>query len=344
LAGLDYRLNLDRDLGCYEAAGGALDQQSNGEAMRYRSQWVSSGVLVPLGLLIGGTDDALAADVGPPAPVLEAPVVPGWTYRVTPYGWLTALTGTQTVRGRSAKVDASFIDIVEKSDSLVALMGNVEARNGPFALYGDLVWSKIGADGGNVRTRTLAPGVTGTLGTSLNLDIEMAIIEVGAAYEVARSESLAFDILGGARYWHKEADLSFDIAGAVDIGNLQIGGARAFARSGSVDWLDPVIGARIRYAMAPGHELFLRGDIGGFVRRRERFLLAGHWCLRLRVRHLPGHHILGRDRLSGALCRLCPRREPSSLRVRHDPARADPRHQRSVLISHTRFQKPAGKG
>ncbi|WP_404292491.1 hypothetical protein ACD578_09335 [Microvirga sp. RSM25] len=37
-----------------------------------------------------------------------------------------------------------------------------------------------------------------------------------------------------------------------------------FARSGSVDWLDPVIGARIRYAMAPGHELFLRGDIGGF--------------------------------------------------------------------------------
>jgi hypothetical protein len=36
------------------------------------------------------------------------------------------------------------------------------------------------------------------------------------------------------------------------------------ARSGSVDWLDPVIGARIRYAVAPGHELFLRGDIGGF--------------------------------------------------------------------------------
>jgi hypothetical protein len=25
-----------------------------------------------------------------------------------------------------------------------------------------------------------------------------------------------------------------------------------------------VIGARVRYAVAPGHELFLRGDIGGF--------------------------------------------------------------------------------
>jgi hypothetical protein len=234
--------------------------------MRYLSRWLSSGVLVPLGLLAGGTNGTLAADLGPPppVPVIETPVVPGWTYRVTPYGWLTSMDGTQTVRGRSVKVDASFIDIVEKSDTLVALMGNFEARNGPFALYGDLVWSKVGVEGGNVRTRTLAPGVTGTLGTSLSLDIEMATIEVGAAYEVARSGLLSFDVLAGARYWHQEADLSFEIAGAVDIGALQIAGAKAFARSGSVDWLDPVIGARVRYAVAPGHELFLRGDIGGF--------------------------------------------------------------------------------
>jgi hypothetical protein len=196
--------------------------------------------------------------------MIEAPAVPEWTYRVTPYGWLTALDGTQTVRGRSVKVDASFIDIVEKSDSIVALMGDFEARNGAFGLLANVAWSKIGVEGGNVRSRTLAPGVTGTLGTSLNLDVEMAIIEVGAAYEVARSGPVAFDILAGARYWHQEADLSFDIAGTVDIGDLQIAGTRAFARSGSVDWLDPVIGARVRYAVAPGHELFLRGDIGGF--------------------------------------------------------------------------------
>ncbi|MDF2813542.1 MAG: hypothetical protein K0S56_4573, partial [Microvirga sp.] len=183
---------------------------------------------------------------------------PSWSYRFVPYGWFIAMDGTQTVRGRSVKVDASFIDIVEKSDTLVALMGTVEARRGPFALYGDVVWTKIGVEGGNVRSRSPAPGVTGTLGTSLTLDIEMAIVEVGAAYEVARSGALAFDLLGGARYWYQEADVSFDIAGAVDIGDLQLAGARAFARSGSVDWLDPVIGARMRYAVAPGHELFLR--------------------------------------------------------------------------------------
>jgi len=234
--------------------------------MRYLTHCLSSGVIVPLGLLAGGTNGPLAADLGPPppAPVIEAPAVPGWTYRVTPYGWLTSMKGTQTVRGRSTKVDPSFIDIVEKSDTLVGLMGTFEARNGPFALYGDLVWSKVGVEGSNVRTRTPAPGITGTVGRALDLDFQMAVVEVGAAYEVARAGPLAFDVLGGARYWYQEADFSFEVARTVDIGDLELAGGRAFARSGSVDWLDPVIGARVRYVVAPGHELFLRGDIGGF--------------------------------------------------------------------------------
>jgi hypothetical protein len=222
-----------------------------------------SAVLASLGVMLGTAGTAWAADLGPvQAPVVEAP--PAWSFRFVPYGWLTSLNGTQTVRGRSVKVDASFIDIVEKSDTLVALMGDFEARNGPFALLGNVVWSRIGVERDNVRSRALAPGVTGALGTSVSLDIEMAIAEVGAAYEVARSGPLAFDVLGGARYWYQKADLSLDVTAAVDIGDLQLAGTRAFARSGSVDWLDPVIGARVRYTVAPGHELVLRGDIGGF--------------------------------------------------------------------------------
>ena len=47
------------------------------------------------------------------------------------------------MRGRSAKVDASFADIVRESDTLLALMGDFEARSGPFSFYGDLAWTKI---------------------------------------------------------------------------------------------------------------------------------------------------------------------------------------------------------
>jgi hypothetical protein len=233
--------------------------------MRFSPHWLSCGVLASFGFF-GGPLPALAADLGaPPAPVTETSAPPpGWTFRFTPYGWLTALEGTSAVRGRSVKVDASFIDIVRESDTLVGLMGDFEARNGPFGLLANIVWTKIGVERGNARSRSLAPGVTGSLATSLGLDIEMAIAEVGAAYEVYRAGPLAFDVLGGARYWYQEADLSLAITPAVQVGDLEIAGDRAFARSGSVDWIDPMIGARLRYTVAPGHELWLRGDIGGF--------------------------------------------------------------------------------
>ncbi|MET0745778.1 MAG: hypothetical protein ABWY78_20575 [Microvirga sp.] len=213
---------------------------------------------------------ALAADLGPPSPIAEAPVAipPGWSFRFVPYGWLTSLNGTQTIRGRSAKVDASFIDIIDdtigKGGTLIALMGDFEARKGPFAIYGDVVWTKIGLSGSNVRTRSAVPGIGGTVGRSTDFGYQMAIVEAGAAYEVGRSGPAALDVLAGARYWHQEADLSFERTQTLDIGDLEIAGARAIARSGSVDWLDPIVGARVRYDLAPGQELFLRGDVGGF--------------------------------------------------------------------------------
>jgi hypothetical protein len=220
--------------------------------------------LLLFGFLTGAVHEASAADLGPSALPAVQPAPSPWSLRLVPYGWLISMNGTQTVRGRSVKVDASFIDIVKESDTLVALMGDFEARNGPLALLADLVWTRIGFEGGAVRSRSLRPGVTGTVGASLGLDVEMAILEAGAAYEVARSGPLAVDILGGLRYWYQEADLSLGLGAGLDVGDLEVIGSRGIARSGSIDWLDPMIGARLRYTVLPGHELFLRGDIGGF--------------------------------------------------------------------------------
>jgi hypothetical protein len=216
------------------------------------------------GLWVGGS--VAAADLKAQRADLPAPVpAPSeWSFRFTPYGWLTALDGTQTVRGRTVKVDASFIDVLEKSDTLVGLMANMEARNGPFALYADVVWSKVGLGADTVRTRSVVPAIATTVGRSLDLELETGIVEAGAAYEIVRSGSLAFDLLGGARYWLQKADLSLAVTRTIDIGDLEVVRERAIARSGSVDWVDPLVGARLRYALAPGHELFVRGDVGGF--------------------------------------------------------------------------------
>jgi hypothetical protein len=239
--------------------------------MPCRSHPLLQRIVAPLCLVVGMTGAAMAADLAPPpSPIIEAPVAapPGWSFRFVPYGWLTSLNGSQTVRGRTAKVNASFIDIIDdtigRGGTLIGLMGDFEARNGPFAVYGDVVWTKIGLSGSNVRTRSAVPGVGGAVGRTTDFGLQMAIVEAGAAYEIGRSGPVALDVLAGARYWYQEADFSLDRFQTLDVADLELAGARAIARSGSVDWLDPIVGARVRYAVAPGQELFLRGDIGGF--------------------------------------------------------------------------------
>lgn len=204
-------------------------------------------------------------------PLLAAPAqwntTPDWTLRFTPYGWFTSLDGHQTVKGRTTKVSASFVDILDATTgdggTLIGLMGELEARKGPLAFYGNFVWSKLGIDRDGVRSRSLVPGVAGTVGAAVDMTVSMATLEVGSAYNVARIGSIGFDVLGGARYWYQRAHLSFERAATLDVGNLTLVSDRAIARSGAVDWIDGFVGARVRLAVAPGQELQLRGDIGG---------------------------------------------------------------------------------
>ncbi len=72
------------------------------------------------------------------------------------------------------------------------------------------------------------------------------------------------DLYAGARYWYQQMDLDFSVAGTIDNGGLIISGAKAIAKSGTVDWVDPLVGVRLRHQYAPGKEVFVRGDVGGF--------------------------------------------------------------------------------
>jgi hypothetical protein len=99
---------------------------------------------------LGESIPAMSADLGPgPQTRLVEPVPPPnqWQFSFTPYGWATSINGSATARGHTVDIDESFIEIVEKSDSLMALMGYFEARKGPFALFTDVVWADLTFDG-----------------------------------------------------------------------------------------------------------------------------------------------------------------------------------------------------
>jgi hypothetical protein len=210
--------------------------------------------------IVGPARTSAAADLGhTPAPVSP---LSQWTLTVTPYGWATWLDGSQTVKGRTVDLSVDPIELIQDLDR-VPFMGSAEARKGPFAVYGDIVYASLGLDADAVRSRHVHPDVGGTVGVAAGLDYEQTILELGGAYQVIGGTT-AVDVLAGARYWHQRADLSIDVSAGVEVGDLDVSGGIAVARSGSVDWVDPLVGVRIRHQLAPGQELALRGDIGGF--------------------------------------------------------------------------------
>jgi hypothetical protein len=198
-----------------------------------------------------------------------------WTFSFTTYAWLTWLSGDLTVRGRPLSVDASPIDVIDALDwsGIPAWMSSFEARSGRLGLFGDIVYAQLSDSASFARSGQSGP-VTTSLSGRIQVDYKQAILEFGAAYEVwgdQRSPEggrMAFDVLAGGRYWYQKtsvsADLAATLAGGGLIGGLDIEGGRVIARSGSVDWLDPFIGMRMRYQIDSGQKLMVRGDIGGF--------------------------------------------------------------------------------
>ena len=239
----------------------------------------SKSVVVGLALavcgILGARDPALGADLGP---TYSEPATNKWQFSLTPYGWATSINGDITARGHTVDVNEDFIDIVEKSDSLLAWMTYFEARKGRFSFFTDFVWADIGFPGHfNITKDPLGRFDRATLNVKGNaqLDYEETIIQSGITYEVARWQSApgsftALDLMGSARYWNQDVDLSLRLTGTltVDLRELGLKFQRsrhvAIARSGDLEWVDPVVGARIRHQIAPGRELTLIGDVGGF--------------------------------------------------------------------------------
>jgi hypothetical protein len=227
-------------------------------------------------LSLVAVQSAIAADLGSGSPAARpdgALFASPWTVTVTPYLWLPWLQGDVTVKGVTGSLYINPYQVLEHLER-APWMSYVEARNGPFALYNDIFYAKIGVDLGGVRTFRSA-----SIEHSFGTDFSEGVIEVGGAYQIAKWWSgtggsikdgyafdryTAIDLLAGARYWQQTMNVDLALSGTLDTTGLVISGSHAFARSGVVDWVDPLIGFRIRQSVAPGQELMFRADIGGF--------------------------------------------------------------------------------
>lgn len=195
-----------------------------------------------------------------------------WQFSAASYAWLMGVTGNIGVRGQQVDTNASFIDLVQKSNTLFGLMGYFEADKGPAGVYLDLVYTKLNFSASQTAYRNPLPGLRISANAYAAASYQLFIAEMGGVYTLAnwrRSETsfTAVDGLLAFRYWNNMLTASFDADANFDIGRrfrFDRSGGLAIASSDVIQWVDPVVGFRLRHQFDAHQELSLRGDIGGF--------------------------------------------------------------------------------
>jgi hypothetical protein len=232
-----------------------------------------------VGLLALRASPAIAEDK-PAEPTSDTAAVAdpdAWRFRFASYGWAMNVAGNLTARGQTTDVNASFIQLIQKSDSLIGFMGDFEATKGRVGVYADVVWAKLGFDRSTAAQRNPIAGLQLSASANAAAKYSLTIVEVGGLYEIARwpgapGSSTALDGVLGFRYWNNSVDLNLDVAATADFSRLsaalgrdvQLSRGFAIAQSGSLDWVDPLVGLRLRHQFTPSQELWVRGDVGGF--------------------------------------------------------------------------------
>jgi hypothetical protein len=195
----------------------------------------------------------------------------GWTFAATPYAWAMGATGNLTAKGQTLDVNAGIVDILGKTDTLVGLMANFEARRDTLNLALDFVFTQMTASPGVAAQRTPVPWLNFNAAAGANVKSTLMEIEGTAGYELVQPfQATALDGFVGVRYWHAVTDMSFGftatgtIRSPEDTGLFSRSIGIAGASTGSLDWADPILGLQLRHEIAPHHRLRLRGDVGGF--------------------------------------------------------------------------------
>lgn len=201
--------------------------------------------LTVIGLVLcGSATTGSTADLGYPA--ADAPVASSeWTFAFTPYAWLAFMSGRAEVGSTTLDVDLTPGDILRNLDwsEVPIWMSYAELRRGPLSFFNDIMWTAVEAADGFERRF-----VSG----QVEVDYSQLTVELGAAYSVWSEGGGTVDVLAGGRYWRQETDVYLQTDRV------------ALDRSGTVDWVDPFVGARWMQSVAPGQSILVRGDIGGF--------------------------------------------------------------------------------
>jgi hypothetical protein len=171
----------------------------------------------------------------------QTPSADEWEFQLTPYIWFEGLEGDVGVGNLIASVDVKFRDIIDELN--FGLMGTFEARKGKLVIATDALYVKL----------TDNNATPGPLFSNVEVELKQFMFEPKVAYRAVEQRAGTVDVFAGIRYWHMRTNLDFapNILPATSV-------------SRSKNWVDPIVGTRLKVNLSPKFFAFGKGDIGGF--------------------------------------------------------------------------------
>src|SRR5262245_8792552 len=180
---------------------------------------------------------------------------PPWEIRIGAPGWLAGLSGDIGVKGVVGSADVSFSQLFTHLTH-VPIVLSADLRYKRWELFGDGQYMEVGAS-------TTLPGL---LFTNANVHLKDGFAEGFLGYRFINCDKAALSVFAGARYNYEGGDLGIFDNGDARLVILRelLGIRKRLDFSGSIDWVDPVLGARGKVRIWKATSLYAEGDVGGF--------------------------------------------------------------------------------
>lgn len=164
-----------------------------------------------------------------------------WTWRATIYAWGPSINGTSNFKGLpgDGEIDTDVNPSSYLSRLQFAFMGTLEARQGPWSIFGDGIYLNFGDHVANVRSIS-GPGgsVPVPVDTGTTTDLEGFVGTFAGAYAVLQQPGARADVLAGLRYAHLRTKLNWEFA--TSAGPVGTSGSAEASKS----LTDGIVGAR----------------------------------------------------------------------------------------------------
>src|SRR5437762_1208531 len=202
--------------------------------MKIKSKFLVIAIVLLVSTALAGTEtyDYKAAPAPPLEPWCVAP--PDTEFRIGVPGSLAGLSGDTGVKGVVSNVDVSF-DQLLRHLTHVPIVLSADLRYHRWELFGDGQYMEVGA----------SATLPGLLFTNANVHLKSGLAEAFLGYRLINCDKASLSLFAGARYSYMSGKIEIFDNGDARLPILRelLGLPKSLEDSGSIDWVDPVVGA-----------------------------------------------------------------------------------------------------